>query len=259
MSVFTSPQHMFSSQQKRHPHFCPSIATSIIAYTGTWLIIGALMLAACTSNPSSIQPKAAATQSPSPSPTATSVPKGTVLYQADWSHGLAALQGTHGWKVVQGQLETNTAGAAVLAIPYIPTVVNYAIEIRMQIVRLLQANGGSFIIFATRQSARDGYQAAVLGLEAGSRPNGAHPQAQVSIDPNSSTEIGSAYPIDYEPGSQWHTFRVEVQGNEADFLVDGVQIGRASSDKTDLLSNGPLGLSSALLDLRVSSLRIIAI
>ncbi len=125
---------------------------------------------------------------------------------------------------------------------------------------MLIMNGGYFTISAPKEAGKDGYQAGVNGLEGStSRPNGAHPQAQVYIDPISSMAIGSAYPIDYEPGSQWHTFRIEVQGNEAILLVDGVQIGRASSEKTAVLSNGPIRLSSALLDLRVSSLHIITL
>jgi hypothetical protein len=58
---------------------------------------------------------------------------------------------------------------------------------------------------------------------------------------------------------QRHTFRVEVSGNEAILLVDGVQIGRASSQNTDLLSNGPISLISSLVVLRVSGLRIITL
>ncbi len=108
---------------------------------------------------------------------------------------------------------------------------NYNIEVRIQIVRLLQNNG----------------------------PNGSHPQAQVLIDPSSSMSSSSAPPIDYEPGSQWHIYRVEVRDNQALLLADGVQIGRASSEQTAVLSNGPIGLSSELLVLRVSSFRVTAL
>ena len=70
---------------------------------------------------------------------------------------------------------------------------------------------------------------------------------------------GSGIPQDYEPGSGWHTYRVEVQGNEASLLDDGVQIGSASSQQTDVLSNGPIGFSSELVILRVSGLRILTL
>jgi hypothetical protein len=194
------------------------------------------------------------------SPTPTTLPAGTVLYQADWSHGLAGWQGVQGWKVVQRQLETNSSGPLTLTIPYRPTVNNYAVEVRFQIVRLLQQNGGYFTIFASKAPGKDGYQAGVLNLEGSEpRPNGAHPQAQVFIDPASSMASGSSLPIDYEPGFKWHTYRVEVQDNEARLLDNGVQIGRASSEQTDVLSNGPIGLSSDLVVLRISNICIMAL
>ncbi len=136
---------------------------------------------------------------------------------------------------------------------------DYAIEVRIQIVRLLK-NGGYFTIFARRTPGKDGYQAGVSNLEGQEpRPFGSHPQAQVFIDPFGSMPPGSASPIDYEPGSKWHIYRVEVQGNEASLLDGGVQIGHAISDQTDVLSNGPIGLSSELLLLRVSSIRILTL
>lgn len=256
-----SSQSIIPVRQKCLVIYCASLVRVCARLS---LIVLLLVLVACGagSSPAQRQVGSSRTSLPTKSalPTATPIPVGTVLYQANWSHGLTSLQGTRGWKVVQGQLETSTGDPAMLAVPYRPTVINYAIEIRLQIVRLFQTNGGYFIIMASKEAGRDGYEAGVNGLEGStSRPNGAHPQAQVYIDPISSMAIGSAYPIDYEPGSQWHTFRVEVQGNEAILLVDDVQIGRASSEKTDLLSNGPIRLSSALLDLRVSSLRIISL
>ncbi len=194
------------------------------------------------------------------SPMPTAPPAGTVLFQGDWSHGVAGWQGTHGFQVVQGQLEANSGSLSTLILPYQPTVTNYVLEMRIQVVRLLQQNGGYFTIFATKATDKDGYQAGVNGLEGtASRPPGSHPQAQVFIDPASSMAQGSAFPIDYEPGFQPRTYRVEVQDTEARLLVDGVQIGRASSEQTATLSNGPLGLDTELLVLRVSSIRILAL
>ena len=158
--------------------------------------------------------------------------------------------------MVQGQLETD-ASVATLAFPYKSVVSDYAIEIHMQIVRALEDNGGYFSIFAKQQPGKNGYQAGVSGLKKPG-PFGSHPQAQAAIDPYGAQSPGG-YPIDYEPGFDWHTFRVEVKGSEVRLLVDGVQIGDASSSQTDTLSNGPLGLSSEAIVLRVSSLRITAL
>jgi Domain of Unknown Function (DUF1080) len=193
------------------------------------------------------------------SPTPTRLPAGTVLYQADWSHGLAGWSGTHGWKVAQGQLESDSSGSGAFIIPYRPAVSDYAVEVRVQIVLLVRQQGGSFTISAPKAPGRDGYQAGVSGLEgSGPRPNGAHPQSQVFLTPSDDTASGSGIPHDYEPGSGWHTYRVEVQGNAASFLDNGVEIGSVSSQQTDVLSNGPIEFSSDLVILRVSNLRILA-
>ncbi|HEY6284235.1 MAG TPA: hypothetical protein VIX20_01115, partial [Ktedonobacteraceae bacterium] len=88
-------------------------------------------------------------------------------------------------------------------------------------------------------------------------PFGQHPQSQVFLDP--SNYPGGGMPQDYEPGSGWHTYRVEVKGNEASLLDNGVPIGSASSQQTDVLSNGPIVFSSELVILRVSNLRILTL
>ncbi|MDQ2903680.1 MAG: family 16 glycoside hydrolase [Ktedonobacteraceae bacterium] len=228
--------------------------------------IGGLMLAlmgcvpAAPSGQSNVASSATLVPAASPRPTIAAVPRGTVLYQADWSHGLTGWQASGGWQVMHGQLEVNAPAMASIFVPYRLTVTSYAIEVHIQVVRLLHENGGYFSIFTQKVPGRDGYQAGVSDLKGTEpRPNGSHPQAQVFIDPTSSTTTGTGMPIDYEPGWQWHTYRVEVQDNQARLLVDDVQIGTASSDKTDVLSNEPLGLSTEQTVLRVSDLRIIAL
>ena len=220
-------------------------------------------LGACSAGTSSttVPPHATVSATRHPSPTPTPLPAGIVLYQADWSHGLAGWQGTQGWKVVQGQLETDASDSATFTIPYRPPVSDYAVEIRLQIVRLLSPNGGpSFTIFATRAPGKDGYQAGASNLLGSvTRPFGSHPQSQVFLDPSDDTAPGSGMPNAYYPGSGWHIYRVEVRGNEVRLLDDGTQIGYARSTQTRVLSNGPLGLSSELLVLRVSSVRILTL
>src|SRR5438876_291028 len=98
------------------------------------LLVGFLLfsLGACSAGTSSttVPPQASVAAAKHLSPTATPLPAGTVLYQANWSHGLAGWQGTHGWKMVQGQLESNSSGSATFTIPYRPTVSAYAVEVR---------------------------------------------------------------------------------------------------------------------------------
>jgi hypothetical protein len=91
------------------------------------------------------------------------------------------------------------------------------------------------------------------------QPFGSHPQGQVFIDPYSDMSSSGGVPTVYYVDSQWHTYRVEVQGSEVRLLEDNLQVSYASSTRTAVLSNGPLGLSGELVVLRVSGIRITAL
>lgn len=194
-----------------------------------------------------------ATDSDSPT-----VPAGTLLYHADWSHGLAGWQGT-GWNVKQGLLMTTSDSTVTITVPYQPKVSNYAIEVQIQITKLFHKVGGYFSIFSTRASGHDGFQAGTSTfMEPGPRPNGSHPQAQIYTDPASSMNAGDGRPIDYEPLANWHTYRIEVQGNLATFYIDGAQVDSTSST-TPTFSPGPLGITCSQAILSIKDYRIMAL
>jgi hypothetical protein len=65
------------------------------------------------------------------------------------------------------------------------------------------------------------------------------------------------YVNDYDPGTQWHTYRVEIQDDSATLVVDGIAITTINSAQP--FSTGPLGISSGLVVLRVSSFRVLAL
>ena len=257
------PNYVFNRLQLPRQTRYASFLKQRPIHLATLLCFLLFMLASCSAGPSitTAQTPTSVPTTRQASPTPTPWPPGIVLYQANWSHGLSGWPGTQGWKVVQGQLETIAGGPSILTVPYKLPVGDYAIEARIQVVGLLHENGGYFSIFAAKAPGKDGYQAGVSNLEGSQpRPNGAHPQAQVILDPFGDMMQGSGLPVDFEPGSNWHTYRVEVQGSSARLLVDGVQEGgSASSDQTDVLSNGPVGLISEQLILRVSSFRIITL
>lgn len=221
-----------------------------------------LMLTACTSGTTSQSAKSTAL------PTSiTSIPPqqqpaivaGTVLYQADWSHGLADWKGS-GWKAVQGQLETTNDGTLTIVSPYRPVVHNYAIEVHIQIAKLFQRVGGYFSIFASKVSGADGFQAGVdTFMEPGPRPNGSHPQAQIITDPPASMEQGDGRPIDYEPLANWHTYRIEVQDALASFYIDGTMISSTTSSVTPMLSTGPIGITCSEAILYIKDFRVTAL
>src|SRR5579871_1048248 len=98
------------------------------------LCLCCLVSVACSSAASVSQ---APTSTPRPTattpvqPTATSLPAVTVLYQADWSHGLAQWQTSGGgWQIVQGQLDVTANSLSQVIIPYRPNVHNYRSEER---------------------------------------------------------------------------------------------------------------------------------
>src|SRR5215471_21751068 len=228
-----------SQPSKVQPTFLRSATMPLVFLIGVLLF----SLVACSTGASSttVPSQTTTPTAKQSSPTPTSLPAGTVLYQADWSHGLAGWTGAHGWKVVQGQLESDTSGSATFTIPYQPEVSDYVIEFRLQVVRTMPPYGGNYEIAAPKLPSKDGYHAGVFDLKAsGPHPFGLHPQSNVYLDPYNDTSRGSGMPQDYEPGSGWHSYRVEVRGNEASLLDDGTQIGSATSQQTDTLSNGPI-------------------
>lgn len=224
------------------------------------LVCLVVLLAACSTSTTPTQPLANVTTTRLTTTPTPAIAPGTVLYQADWSHGLAGWKSSGGWSVVQGQLQADSNDSTSIIAPYKPNVANYAVEARIQVVRLLRQDGGFFSIFASQVPGKDGYQAGVSRLMGpGPRPNGSNPQLQIFIDPMGAMAPGSFHPNDNDPRTLWHTYRIEVQGNEASLFVDGNEITTVSSQQTDTLSNGPLGISCGTAVVRISSFRITAL
>lgn len=223
------------------------------------LVFSVIVLVSCSSNTTPTQPQtqqtsvlATAPVQASPTP---SVPKGTVLYQANWSHGLAGWQGPKAWTVDGGQLVTNSLTTTSIVVPYRPTVANYAIETRVQFAQMLVNSNNAFIVYADAEPGKDGYEAQIYNLAlrgAGMAPTG-------YIDIATDKLISSTFePHDYPPGSVWHTYRIEVVGDQATLFNDGTQISRSITQE-DAISNGPIGLTSWGFALRVSSFVITAL
>lgn len=220
-----------------------------------------LSLVACSSSTSPTQ--APVHQSPplvtatvQVSPTVPAMPEGTVLYRANWSHGLDGWQGPKAWTVVGGQLVTNSLTNTSIVVPYRPTVANYAIETRVQFAQMLVNVHNGFIIYADDQPGKDGYEAQVyqLALREPSLP----PPGYIDIATDQLDMNAGFQQLDFVPASIWHTYRIEVQGNQATLFVDGTQLSRSVST-LNALSTGPLGLQSMGFALRVSSFTITAL
>jgi hypothetical protein len=219
--------------------------------TALLLICGCIMLAACTG------PFGATT---TPTATTTATPTPVVLYAADWSRGLTGWQASAGWTVVNGALQSDEGDNRAVTIPYQPTVSDYAVEFQLQIVDIPQ-DGGYFLLTADRTSDSIGYQAGVFNLLIpGLHPSGKHPTLLASLDPEDAEDptmvVNSVH--DYEPGPGVRTYRVEVQGRTVRIGADGREFSWTQNIATMRLSSGPLRLKCSGVEIRVSSLRVIA-
>src|SRR5207248_1610375 len=106
-----------------------------------------------------------------------------------------------------------------LMIPYQPTTSDYAVEYSVQIVSVPK-DGGYFQLAADRVPGKDGYQAYVNQLLIpGHYSFAVHPAISVIIEPINAMDAMQQVK-DYEPGSQLHTYRVEVRGATVQFYVD---------------------------------------
>lgn len=228
------------------------------------LILGflILLLTACSSGNAQTSASTASPSlsTPTATPTQPSVPSGTILFQSDWSRGLAGWGGSPGWKIVNGMPQSDLSQDNALTIPYHLTIPNYAIEFRFQILRVPR-NGGSFFVRASKTPDKTGYTAGILNLlSPAPHSEFANPEIVIYLDPLDAIENPeAARPSDYEPGTFWHTFRVEVQDQVANFLADGNGKGRAVSSQAAHMSNGPLQLICTGAIVRVASVRLIAL
>jgi len=213
------------------------------------------LLAACGAGTNTVTTPISKHASPAPA----RPPKGTVLFEADWSRGLTGWQATAGWKVLNGILQSDQSDNSMLTVPYRPAATSYAIEFRARIVKVPSNNAafGSFLISADAAPGRDGYKAVVIQIPgAGPHPQSVHPQVEVYTEPIDPSNPGTAH--DQEFGSQWQTFRVEAQKSLVNFSIDGQLSGRSASNQTSILSNGPIKLVVSSIILQVSDFRITA-
>jgi hypothetical protein len=181
-----------------------------------------------------------------PVTTPTSIPSGTILYQADWSKGLNGWVGGGEWKVLNGVLindgtSNNNCGKPSIVPPFQPTVSNYAIEIKMQVIRRTGSGDSCFAL-----NARSGYN---NGQASGYIGNiGCCGDIEIYDASNYNQFIRT----NFDPSGNWHTYRFEVKGTNLNLLIDGVTVA-AASDAKYLGITGQVGLSDETMYVNVSS------
>jgi hypothetical protein len=138
-------------------------------------------------------------------------------------------------------------------------VANYAIEFRLQIVDVPESRG-FLTLSADSAAGKDGYVATIFNLlKPGPHTSGLAPQLTTLINPENHMDTEDAQVRDYDPGSIWKIYRVEVSGPHVVFIIDDTRLSQAVSTKTDTLSQGPIHFLCGGVVLRISNFRIVAL
>jgi hypothetical protein len=201
-------------------------------------------------------PEPVDTPTPEPtSPPAAPTP-GQTLYTADWSNGFNGWTTSQDWKTVSGQLVNDgTNGDATqfahapMITPYTP---NYAVEAEIQSVR--DGHGcssyGAFGLSVRGESIGD-YRVGILGWGT------AFIFDHTSSDGCPEYYYNALTTAKYSLDTDWHTYRVEVRGNDFKILIDGQSVIE-TTDNHHLTSNS-VGLWSNGRVINVRSFKVIAL
>lgn len=191
---------------------------------------------------------------PTPEPTPTPMPAaGTVLYEADTSGGLAEWSGAGGWQTVGGMLVNDGTSDTPTFIdaPFQPSTLDYAIEVEMQWAR----DGETFGVVA-RGGDGAGYWAG-FAPDCNWEPNEDDIILWAPLIESFCAEDGRIAGTEVGLDSEWHTYRLEVQGNTIRVLLDGTVVIETSDNR--FLSPGQVGLWSDGAQVNVRRFSVIAL
>lgn len=195
-------------------------------------------------------PEPTATSTPMPTP--TPVPQaGDVLYETGET-GFQDWPVSQDWKTVGGMLVndgTNQDWTIWIPAPYQPgDVTDYAIEAQIQWVRRGPVNDPSFGIVA-RASDSGAYWTGMLN-------RCCYDFIAVVLTGDAANGFGVQWIAEqtFDPGDEWHAYRVEVQGNAIRLLIDNTVVLETTDNK--YLAPGELGLWTYGTELNVRSFKV---
>lgn len=173
-----------------------------------------------------------------------------ILYQADWSQGFDGWAGDETWKVLNGMLlnDGKQKFGTVIKAPFRPGeagIANYMIVADMQLVSI-EPSGAIFSCFG--MIGRSIYFLGIKGKD-----------GQVFYS-KQFPAWGYGYEIetsDFDPGNEWHTYKLIVEGNNIRYLIDD----RPLLDVTDneSLEGGEISLFSNASQISIRNFRVIAL
>jgi hypothetical protein len=166
---------------------------------------------------------------PTPTPRPTPPPAGTVLYEANAENGGFedwALAG--GWQYFDGMLVNDGDGGPITA-PYEPTgLANYAVEADIEAVQYDESYGASqgFQLFARSESVTAEFDHRYFETQVLLYFQGDYlADEEMAIHPR-----------------EWHTFRLEVEGNSVRALIDANSVVAASDNRLIAKAGNKVGI-----------------
>jgi hypothetical protein len=188
------------------------------------------------------------TNTPTLAPSKTATPGvGDIVYEANWDNNFDGWGGDESWKVIDGMLLNNGASnKAIINAPYNPgkhNIRDYAIEVEIQAIGDYCGTFGTF--------GRSGYWGGIRYTQC--YGNNHHAIIGFDYPDNWLDEI---YYTPFNPGNDWHTYRLEVKGNIVKLFIDT----RLMFEVTDnqFLEGGTIGLWSYNTQLAIKNFRVYA-
>jgi hypothetical protein len=235
----------------------PTQATTAVALTAT-------SVTDATLSPDSIDTTDTTDPTDSTDTTTTEAPNLSITlpYKADWSSGINGWVGPPEWKILEGRLlddgtgEGNNFKPIFAPLSLDATTNNYAVEAQIKVDK--GDDGGSFgiVVRGITNNTDNGGDATLGGYAAG--VGGGDGNSGI----NDLAGSWGAYYSDmrlatgkvYDPGTNWHTYRVEAKGNLITVLVDGAVLATVTDNK--YLAGGQVGLWSNQYQLDIRSFTV---
>jgi hypothetical protein len=215
-------------------------------------------------NPNSSTGNSSSTPVAPPTPTPTPKPK---TYHTDWSSGMDGWTATNDWHAVNGMLINDGTliqpnGNPTALAPYPPQdIVNYSVQVEIRLDKYTDAggNGSDSFGIAIRYSDNSG------GFKFGTCAGASGLSLVMYCDATSwdvyhvlifsDGNFSSDTPVKkvpFQPGyGNWHTYRLDANGNMLTAWLDGNQIFQVTDDK--YLAGGSVGLWSDHCQISVRS------
>ncbi len=156
-------------------------------------------------------------------------------------------------------MQVNSIPEATITVPYMPAISNYAIEVHVQVVKVLKQADNHFSLVEPQNAQSDGFDAGFQSLysyQPAEQPGPGFYTGFIQVIAKNLNVNAGIQQIDYVPTKRMRTYRVEVSGNQVSLFVDGSRVS-GSTSLDSAFSNGPIQLESSGLLLRIGGLRIL--